>query len=600
MYIYHPLEVKKVIVNSIEPDFKVLTENTNSNILHRKVGVRDLYFVYGVPKGTKCFFRCTGRVELWNPWNGEVKLLKVSSASETGTMIELPLEKNEAQLIVFSPGKPELVEPVATIVSKRDTLMIDTDWEFELKPTLDNKYGDYRLPAFDGKLGVEVWKMKYADEKSIDAGWKDPGFDDSKWATVTVSYGPQFWRLGPILANGESRTLETKLSLLEQIDIDPNGEFRNLKPYEFSWRWGLKDDAGYQGYHGLKGLVNNELISLGMLNRSNRTRPIPVYSMLEEEQGSVYFLWSTVSASRHMQAMINKSGILPVKVYINHIEIPEGQGKVDLKPGANTILLKYNTPGRGYFLLEADHSDKSWKQSTELATNWYLNSSVLQFDYLPQVKERFGWYRFLAPPGARIMIVQSISKPGVWISGIEVQCHQVKETPARFVDTKTPVWEVFFPDTVIYSARIALRIEQKPGFYGGAAIPEPILFECTKGRIQLGDLGENESLKTYSGGMWYRKTITLTAEQVISPNITIDLGNVVASAEVFVNGNSVGSKTSSPWIFDLTGKLQTGENRIELLVYNTLGNHYLTTPSMYVGRINSGLIGPVRLEFCSK
>jgi len=97
--------------------------------------------------------------------------------------------------------------------------------------------------------------------------------------------------------------------------------------------------------------------------------------------------------------------------------------------------------------------------------------------------------------------------------------------------------------------------------------------------------------------MWYRKTITITAEQIKSKQMVLDLGKVVTSAEVFVNGKSVGSKATSSWKFDVTGKLAAGENRIEILVYNTLGNHYLTTPSQYVGRTNSGLIGPVKMEF---
>jgi hypothetical protein len=144
---------------------------------------------------------------------------------------------------------------------------------------------------------------------------------------------------------------------------------------------------------------------------------------------------------------------------------------------------------------------------------------------------------------------------------------------------------------------VALRVEQLPGFYGGAAIPEPVLFDCANGRIQLGNLNENESLKTFSGGMWYRKTLNLKAEQANSSEIILDLGRVVASAELFLNGKPAGLKLSSPWKFDITGKAKPGENRIEILVYNTLGNHYLTTPSMYIGRTNSGLIGPVRLEF---
>ena len=277
----------------------------------------------------------------------------------------------------------------------------------------------------------------------------------------------------------------------------------------------------------------------------------------------------------------------------------DDQESVELESGNNIVLLKYNKVGRGYFLFENSKANSDWKQSVPLATEWYLKPSVLPFNYLPQAKNIYGWYRFMAPPGARTMFVQSISKPEVWVSGIEMSCRNARTNQERVVDKSIPVWEIILPDTVLNSASVALRIEQTPGYYGGAAIPEPVLFECSKGKIQLGNLGENESLRTYSGGMWYRQTLNLKAEQINSSDITLDLGKVVASAEVLVNGKPVGSKVTSPWKFDLTGKLHSGENRIEILVYNTLGNHYLTTPSMYVGRTNSGLMGPVTLEFLS-
>lgn len=599
MFIHNPLEVKNVFANLIQPDFKVLSGNTASNILHRKAGERDLYFVYGVPKGTKCLFRCSGKVELWNPWDGEVRPLKVSAVSETGTTIELPLEKNEPQLIVFSPGKPEIEKAIAESLKKIDSLIIDNTWEFELKPILDNKYGDYRLPAFDGKLGVEVWKMKYAYETTLNPGWQNPDLDDSRWTTATVSYGPQFWKLGPLPASIDSAEVETKLSSLKQIDIDRpveiNGKKYSWKPYEFSWRWGLKDDAGHQGYHGMKGQVNNELIALGKINKSNKA--MPVYPLEAEEEGSVYFLWSTVSSPRPMETKISKSGLLPSKVYVNQTPVQNGKEVVELKSGSNPILLRYDNVGRGFFVFEDNQSKTGWKQSVPLATEWYRKPSVLPFNCLPQAKGRFGWYRFMAPPGARAMFVQSISKPKVWISGTEFSCRQVQPKPEMIVYANMPVWEIVFPDTVMNSSMVALRMEQSPGFYGGAAIPEPVVFECENGKIQLGDLGENESLKTYSGGMWYRKTLNVSSEQANSNHIAIDLGKVVSSAEVFVNRKSAGVKLAAPWKFDLTGKLQPGENRIEILVYNTLGNHYLTTSSMYVGRTSSGLIGPVRLEF---
>jgi len=76
---------------------------------------------------------------------------------------------------------------------------------------------------------------------------------------------------------------------------------------------------------------------------------------------------------------------------------------------------------------------------------------------------------------------------------------------------------------------------------------------------------------------------------------------VSATAEVFVNGKSVGVRVASPWIFDLTDAVQSGTNTIEVLVYNTLSNHYQTIPSSYRGDPVSGLLGPVRLfiETCS-
>ena len=77
--------------------------------------------------------------------------------------------------------------------------------------------------------------------------------------------------------------------------------------------------------------------------------------------------------------------------------------------------------------------------------------------------------------------------------------------------------------------------------------------------------------------------------------IILDLGKVVASDEVTVNVKMVVTRLTSPRKFDLFGKLKTGENRIEILV--SLGNHYLNTPSQYIGRTNSGLIGSVKLTF---
>jgi hypothetical protein len=71
---------------------------------------------------------------------------------------------------------------------------------------------------------------------------------------------------------------------------------------------------------------------------------------------------------------------------------------------------------------------------------------------------------------------------------------------------------------------------------------------------------------------------------------------VVATAEVRVNGQVAGIRVAPPWRVDISKQVKAGENRIEVLVFNTLANHYLTIPTRYRGELTSGLLGPMTLE----
>jgi len=126
--------------------------------------------------------------------------------------------------------------------------------------------------------------------------------------------------------------------------------------------------------------------------------------------------------------------------------------------------------------------------------------------------------------------------------------------------------------------------------------PEPISLKCGKGEINTGDWSQSGVLEDYSGGALYRKTITMTAEQ-IKENVVLDLGKVSATASVTVNGKETGVRVLPPWTFQISDYLKQGDNLIEVTVYNTLSNHYQTIPSRYRGDTTSGLIGPVRLLY---
>ena len=108
----------------------------------------------------------------------------------------------------------------------------------------------------------------------------------------------------------------------------------------------------------------------------------------------------------------------------------------------------------------------------------------------------------------------------------------------------------------------------------------------------MGDWSEIDGLKAYSGGAWYRKTINLSPRD-LKDKLQIDLGELVSSAELFLNGKSCGIRLAPPWTFDISKFAQEGENKVEILIYNTLANNYTTIPTRYRGSIKSGLIGPV-------
>ena len=59
--------------------------------------------------------------------------------------------------------------------------------------------------------------------------------------------------------------------------------------------------------------------------------------------------------------------------------------------------------------------------------------------------------------------------------------------------------------------------------------------------------------------------MTLTPEQVRG-EVTLDLGKVVATAEVRVNGQMAGIRVAPPWRVDISKQVKPGENRIEVLV----------------------------------
>ena len=599
--------------------------------LHRKIGPRDVYLVMDAPRGSEYIFRARGLAELWDPWTGRIRPLHVVSETVDGTKVRMPLESFEAQVVVFTPAEPTLtvettdLDRVTDVTFSDGTLTVtgfsssagrktasvrldgrsvtvsgqapprpasialDGPWDFELKPTLDNRWGDFRLPATDSIIGPEARRFRYAQEQKANPGWERLDFDDSQWPRVTYGFGPKFWKLGPLPDEASLSELEAALAATQQVDpsapVQVGSRQYTWSPYAFSWRWGLEGDPGHQGYHGLKENVTDDFICLGKPKRGlNETLYV------REEPGSRYYLWTSVVADGETEATVTAGGLAPAAVYVNGRRWAGPGSVVALNRGANPLLLRFDKPGRGHVVVEKCGSPEP-KDRTPLAMQWFDRPGVLRYDVRAADPKPVGWYRFTAPPGLRAMTVICRGAPTGWADGWPMRAERQGQAASGAAQYR------LIPDPPIAGmARIALRIEQERGSYGGSALPEPIRLECgPAGRMKAGDWSKGSALECYSGGAWYRRTVILGPQQVHG-RVLLNLGKVVATAEVHVNGREVGICVAPPWTVDISDAVRAGENRIEILVYNTLANHYVTIPTRYRGATDSGLLGPVSIE----
>jgi hypothetical protein len=290
-----------------------------------------------------------------------------------------------------------------------------------------------------------------------------------------------------------------------------------------------------------------------------------------------------------MEARILAGGLTPAAVYLNGAQIDATGGPVKLGAGSNPLLLRYDGPGRGHFALQRSGAPEP-SSRTPLSMRWYDLSGLVPFDPWPGATKPVGWYRFLAPPGLRGMVVTARGELRAWADGRPLRVESRRALPRGAME-----YSVALPGPSPRPVRVALRIEPARGFYGGAALPDPVLLECGPGLLGAGDWSQGGALECYSGGAWYRRTVPLPPERARG-RVFLALGDVAATAEVRVNGRPAGVRVAPPWRFDVSELVRPGENRIEIRVFNTLANHYLTIPTRYRGSTRSGLIGPVRIE----
>lgn len=598
-------EVPAAISRAIVRDVEVSGKGTFHT--HQRVGELDVYFLTNVGDAARDVtvrLRVDADVELWDSWSGETRPVERVTHEQGRTRLELRMEPYEGLLLVCSPraGEPTTVATAAAASPDvvPQPIAIEGPLAFSLEPTMDNRWGDYRHPPTDTKLGAEARTFRCREEgdaQGTELGWHGASFDDGDWTEASYSYGPYWQALGPIAPDAAPEDLlERALRGDDSLDWEP---------FVYSQKFGSPTpemvDSNAPGWEHLIGISENVIVLDGTQDDAEaphryylrttvesphdedyllligRKQPVPLISLSAAEARETY----DYKVPCGTRAWIDGDEVLAVDRETG----AEVETTVRLGRGRHTVLLALVGPAGAQFAGYAvflRRRPEGLDPYVPLLT-WFQEPHDLVYDIRSEDEQRVGWYRFTAPPGTRELRL-NVRARGVeaWVEGTPVA---VEDGTIRLAHSS--------PDAV----QVALRVEQHAGVYGGAAFDEPVAIACEQARIPLGDWS-GHGLGTYSGIGVYGIDVNLTAEQVACRAV-LDLGHVKTVADVSVNGRPVGVRLARPFRFDITEFVVEGENRIEVKVANTLANHMSTYPTAFVreGQTVSGLLGPVELRF---
>lgn len=567
-------KVPDIIYQNITPDFK--TNDNKGKVLHRRIGKRNVYMIMDVDNGTNMFFRTTGKVECWDAKDGSMREISVLGQTKEGTWIRYDGEANKSCLFVFSPGIPKYDNRNSDSLKTDSIIPITGNWQTEIVPTMNNKWGDFRLPATNELIGVEARDFCYSFIPDTARMIAPPIFPSNALKGV-YGYAPYMQTL----------TLDASINL--DSLLQSRMETLIWQPYCYSWQYGVFDNPGSQGYHGLKGKVDDRFIIL--------------------DKGGHQLFKTLMYVEKPNNYHIEQEGVSPDFLLIDGVITTSD--KCFLSKGWHNLLLAYARTAKGKYNLP-DKKANSVDNRNRSAVVFYeegmlCNKQLSAYDSIIAMKwydtEHLSYnimgnqtgiwaYKFETAPGTQSLSfkVKGIIKQ-LWIDNEEYNIQELNYSPQN---TSLVVYLKKYNKGI---STVVLTASPLKGFSGPAFFAEPVRITCKEGEMSVGNWSKCGALKYYSGGILYKKNLEIPVS-FMSKKITLDLGKVNATCEVKVNGTKVDVLMNPPYRLDVSRFVKSGNNQIEVLVYSTLSNHYQTIPSAYRGEPCSGLLGPVRIIGC--
>ena len=690
---------------TVAPITRNLPIASNIYFIHKKVDESDIYFLYNTQPEQRSLdltFKVMGEPSILDPKTGKIIPIYRFEILNGFTRVRFSLDRYESILIIFTPpnNRPEVISDnfdnitsvkfkngmlKANVLNKNPGLKsmsirhegklysgeiitkpssppihLTQEWNFQIKPNLSNKFGNYYYPKENKLLSPQARKFKYKIQPDgidgINKGWHKQNFNHSSWEEYTYSFGPYWNQLDPIPETFDSPTL-SKLIAENQSSIVLNDQTFSFHTYSYSEQFGHQSGKSVKTpWGGLQGVpetfiyfnpnktkdnviqylvttvatdkdtkkdfllgINPEIGCEVLLNNHtiHSSRPKTLDSTFSYDKTTDAIL-PLKTQSNYNQEYLEEQKILPTfqqgppGVSYGGSEFEEYCIPVSLKQGVNKLIIRFTqaptTEIFAYAVFTKQGHSPSQEKPPIPRLKWFNTPETLSYDIFGEtIWESDPLWGFSpqnsinARPAPRSLIgwYNFYAPPGTHTIKLSPDCKEISVwVNGNLQDIKGNEIKIDKPSSRI--SKVTLKMVHSPGKYAGAAFESPIEFDCGEGLISLGDWSEH-ALDSYSGGATYTTDFELW-DDVLNQEIFIDIGQVKTIAEIKVNDQRVGVCYSRPNKLNISKYIHFGANKVEITVYNTLANHYSAEiPSRFVqeNQTVSGLIGPVTISFYS-
>jgi hypothetical protein len=623
-----------------EPDFSVVEGSSNEILYHHRIkNGRHFYWITNFTEHERSFvvsLDIEGETEIWKAHSGKRRAAH-SWVEDGRTVVPLKMNPWDGYYLVLSPctEKPDLrvsetnlknprvvddrsvLKVVGTADGSTDSVYAKGEYKgepFTVSNTLENGIGiqeiapdGWRFEANSARVPVRYAReIVVPDGDGVAAGFARRGFNDRSWPLNNLGSHLHtvdlWWMIGP-WPNPDGAGFKTAYPPEMEIDFSkiyhPSGEPIGWMKHHARNPWTRLGKV--LDYHRKPGVGYAFTYVYSPESREVQARYHVSSGSVWVNGEEIYRLHSPYGAPRWMRKGTAHRTPVRLEKGWNEILVKVVSTPPFLKTDFNFRLARADGTSLDDIFVSFQKGDinalvRERDELIERGRVRYLAPSALKTDKLGsfervQGKER--WYRFEVPPGTIAYTVPGQPEDmDVFVNGAAVSPDALGRISLAHLD-----WE--FPNVIAVRMPASKRLADDQYFVGGET------------DYQLGAWTWT-GLTYFSGEGIYRKDFELDPDLDGVP-VTLDLGQVGVTAEVWLNDRRVGDRVWLPFAFDVTEYLLPGKNHLVIAVTNTdvpqraeasvermkeleeAFGGWREAPFMDVLDLN-GLIGPVRLK----